>query len=113
MFKYINLILLGFLITSCSSISGKYEYSIYDQNGNLYPIECRKDLSFIKTPVYIDDSLHDQHLKGKWQVFNDGARMILISDRLLFDDHLFNDAIRHERCHDLMYDLYHNADWHK
>jgi hypothetical protein len=89
------------------------EYPAVDQAGNVYPVECRRDLSDVQARVVPVDAMPSTH--GAVFVPSIGGRtdIILVSRRL--GGWKYDDAVRHERCHALMAKLYPSTggQWHR
>lgn len=79
------------------------DYPATDQSGNVYPVECRRDLSDVPATVIRGDlgAVAGRRRLGLWSpsagVLPD---LIMISDRL--GGWKYDDALRHEKCHSLM-----------
>lgn len=90
-----------------------------DQLSNIYPPECRQDLSKkIDTPIQFmtQAAINAGRPRGswpwnaKWQLFKDGHREIWINKDL--EGYELWDALQHERCHELMYRMTGKSMWH-
>ena len=83
--KYAILI-VGLVLAGCQTL--------YDNNGFLYPPECRGDLSAVSAPILISP---------REAIGGDDGRYDYVSGTILIADDLAGsmkeDVIRHERCH--------------
>ena len=84
-----------------------------DFAGNVYPIQCRGDLSYVKAPILFVPPSHLADYGAKHGM-NAGTRLYgltVMRSFILIDNTLRGwkraDAIRHERCHVIA------GDWHK
>jgi hypothetical protein len=90
------------------------EYPATDQAGNIYPAECRRDLSDVRALVVPVDGFPDPRMQALWTPSIGGRTDIILVSRRL-GGWRYDDAIRHERCHALMARLYPatGGQWHR
>lgn len=84
-------------------------YPTHDLWGYRYPVECRRDLSYIDLPVRRKDlgrSIDGRKTIGRWYP---GAIYVDVS---ITDPNEEAHIIHHERCHAYMYNVYGNPHWH-
>ena len=77
------------------------EHPEYDQAGNRYPQECRRDLSFIAARVVPVDGFPDPRMQALY-VPSIGGKHDLILVRRSLAGWKRADAEQHERCHALI-----------
>lgn len=89
------------------------EYPATDQAGNVYPIECRRDLSDVQARVVPVDALPGTHLAVYVPSIGHRTDIILVNRKL--SGWKYADAVHHERCHALMAKLYPETkgQWHR
>jgi hypothetical protein len=90
------------------------EFPATDQAGNVYPVECRRDLSDVPALIVPVDSFPNPNMQALWTPSIGGrSDIILVSRRL--SGWKYADAVHHERCHALMAKLYPETkgQWHR
>lgn len=92
-------------------------FPIADLWGNVYPVACRQDLTWLIPTLQIvrKDLGYNSGGKGIGYWWHDfGTRRTTISlDTSLSDRDRYNNALHHELCHELMYRTTGNPYWHK
>ena len=99
------LMVLVFVFSAIPLLAQATEYPEFDQAGNKYPLECRRDLSFIAARVVPIDDLPDPRMQALY-VPSIGGKHDLILIRRSLAGWKRADAEQHERCHALMLTLY-------
>lgn len=90
------------------------EFPEFDQAGNRFPPECRRDLSDVPALIVPVDGFPDPRMQALYvPSIGHKSDIILISRRL--GGWKYADAVHHERCHALMAKLYPETGgrWHK
>lgn len=95
------------------------DYPATDFAGNVYPADCRRDLSFIDIPIETV-SRYELENVGLLAGTRFGSRVwgayTWPTPRIRIDEGLRSwmrdEVIHHERCHALMDRLYHRPQWH-
>ena len=102
-------LILALLLAGCASGEPWQDFA-----GNTYPAACRGDLSDVKTPIaFVPTS------RLQWAKRHGGGpvRGLWMPGLIQIDDSLHgwikDDAIRHERCHQRIYELTGSPHWHK
>ena len=112
------------LVTACATppipSTSDPRYAMTDGIGHVYPLECRRDLSHIKTPIqYVPRSTLRElsaELPSKSTIglclhcTLPVADLILVADDLTPEDSAM--VVHHERCHRQMYLLGKDVNWH-
>ena len=105
---------LALCALSASAVAAA-EYPATDQSGNVYPVECRRDLSDVAATVIRGDlgTVGNQKRLGLWSPSIGGRTDVIMIERNL-SGWKYDDALRHERCHALMAKLYPatGGQWH-
>jgi hypothetical protein len=113
--------LLAAAIVALCSVQARAGGVEYDQAGNRYPVACMGDLSSVKSPVMFVAPAVLQALSHSYNLRELGAwlppSMAGKPGVILVDNTLRgwkrDDAVRHERCHERMYELTGDARWHQ
>jgi len=82
-----------------------------DMFGNVYPPECRGDLSSVVASVARVPQFSLPHGALSVTVMVNGKSSIFIEERL--NDREYASVLKHERCHALLYSMGKNPQWHK
>ena len=98
--KTITAILCAFAIPVMAA-----EYPEFDQAGNRFPPECRRDLSDIKALIVPVDGFPNPNMQALYVPSIGGSADIILVSRKLAG-WKYTDAVHHERCHALMAKLY-------
>lgn len=102
------------ILCLCALPVAASEYPAFDQAGNAYPVECRRDLSDIKALVVpVDGFPHQRQLAQYVPSIGGKNDIILVSRRL--GGWKYDDAVHHERCHALILKLHPETggQWHR
>jgi hypothetical protein len=81
------------------------EFPAVDQAGNVYPVECRRDLSDVQALIVPVDGFPNPNMQALYVPSIGGATDIILVSRRL-GGWKYADALHHERCHALMARLY-------
>ena len=99
---------LALLLAGCATGEPLQDFA-----GNSYPPACRGNLSDIQTPIAFVPGAslqwrasHGATVRGMWM-----PGLIQIDNSLA--GWLRDDVIRHERCHERIYELTGSPNWHK
>lgn len=101
------------ILCVCALPVAAAEYPATDQMGNVYPQECRRDLSDVQARVVPVDAMPNSHGAVFVPSVGGMTNIILVSRRL--GGWKYTDAVHHERCHALMARLYPETkgQWHR
>tara|TARA_R110000868_G_scaffold190815_1_gene434643 strand:+ start:3264 stop:3635 length:372 start_codon:yes stop_codon:yes gene_type:complete len=97
-------IALMMAVVSCASDDA-------DMFGNVYPVECRGDLSGVVASITRVPQFSLPHGALGATVMVNGKSSIFIEERL--NDREYASVLKHERCHALLYSMGKDPQWHK
>jgi hypothetical protein len=102
------------ILCLCALPVAAADYPVRDQANNIYPAECRRDLSDVQALIVPVDGFPNPNMQALY-VPSIGHRtdIILVSRRL--SGWKYADAVHHEKCHALMAKLYPatGGQWHR
>lgn len=115
-------VVLAWAIIATISVVRGETYPTHDKWGYKYPVECRRDLTYLLGRIVVRRGADLGHSKdgrktiGYWWSPTDPNSMdreTIFVDKSIVNRSVQEDIIQHELCHAEMYRLYGSPYWHK